>query len=218
MALRHLRQVRPASSVFGYDRPGSRIGRYYIERFLADNAGDVRGHALEIADDRYTVMFGGARVERSDILHAVPGNPRATIVADLCVADHIPSETFDCIVCTQTLQFIYDAPAAIRTLYRILKPGGVVLATVSGISQMSRYDMERWGDFWRFTPLSARRLFQEAFAAEDVCVTAYGNIFAAVAFLHGLAVEELRPNELDYVDDDYPVIIAVRAQKPCASI
>jgi hypothetical protein len=36
---------------------------------------------------------------------------------------------------------------------------------------------------------------------------------AAVALLHGLAAEELRAGELAYNDQDYPVIITIRAQK-----
>jgi ubiquinone/menaquinone biosynthesis C-methylase UbiE len=68
--------------------------------------------------------FGGERVIQSDVLHAAAGNTTATIVADLTRADHIPSETFECIILTQTLQYIYDVRAAIGTLYRILSRVG----------------------------------------------------------------------------------------------
>jgi len=104
--------------------------------------------------------------------------------------------------------------AALKTLYRILKPGGVLLATFPGISQISRHDMDRWGDYWRFTTLSARRLLEKVFPAANVRVEAYGNVLAAIAFLHGLATQELRQEELDYGDPDYEVLIAVRAVKP----
>ena len=209
-----LRRLQPISRKFGFDR-GQCIDRYYIENFLAAHAADIRGHILEIGDDTYTRRFGGERVTRSDVLHVQEGNPKATIVADLASgADHIPSDTFDCIIFTQTLQCIYDVRAALRTLYRILKPGGVLLATFPGISQISRYDMDRWGDYWRFTTLSARRLFEEIFPPECVKVNAHGNVLAAIAFLHGLAAEELREDELDYHDPDYELLITVRAVKP----
>jgi ubiquinone/menaquinone biosynthesis C-methylase UbiE len=152
-------------------------------------------------------------VAKSDILHVWNDNPRATIVADLTCADYIPSDTFDCIIFTQTLQFIYDVRAALRHLYRILKPGGVLLATFHGISQISRYDMDRWGEYWRFTTLSARRLFEEVFPPEHITIEAYGNVLTAIAFLHGLAAEELKQEELDYHDPDYEVLITVRAVK-----
>ena len=169
---------------------------------------------LEIGDDAYTRKFGGYRVARSDVLHLVPGNPRATIVADLTGAENIPSDTFDCIILTQTLQCIYDIRAALKTLYRILKPGGVILATFSGISQISRWDMDRWGHYWNFTTLSARRLFEEVFLPSNVKVDSSGNVLVACAFLQGLASEELRQAELEHRDPDYEVLITVRARKP----
>ncbi|HXG64665.1 MAG TPA: glycosyltransferase, partial [Blastocatellia bacterium] len=210
----HLRRVKPFSRVWGFDR-GQPVDRYYIEGFLAAHAGDIQGRVLEIADNHYTRRFGGDRVTRSDVLHPVEGNPQATIVADLASGAGIPSDAFDCVICTQTLLVIYDVRAVIRTLHRILKPGGVLLVTIPGVShQISRRDMERWGDYWRFTSLSARRLFEESFPSENVTVETKGNVLAAAAFLYGLAAEELSQEELDYNDPDYEVSIAVRAVKP----
>jgi ubiquinone/menaquinone biosynthesis C-methylase UbiE len=148
------------------------------------------------------------------VLYVKEGNPKATIIGDLTSADHIPSNTFDCAILTQTLQFIYDVPAALKTLYRILKPGGVLLVTFPGISQISRNDMDNWGEYWRFTTLSSRKLFEEVFPSEQLTIAAYGNVLTALSFLHGLATEELRQEELDYRDSNYEVLITVRAVKP----
>lgn len=208
-----LRRLTPISRHFGIDR-GLSIARYYIDRFLHTYASNIQGHVLEIGDDNYTRKFGGDRIIKSDVLHVVEGNPLATIVADLTCADHIPSNIFDCIIFTQTLQFIYDVRAAIRTLYRILKPGGVLLATCHGISQISRSDMDCWGEYWRFTTLSARLLFEEVFPEENIEVRAHGNVLAAISFLHGLAAEELTKQELDYHDPDFELMITVKAVKP----
>lgn len=210
--LGRLDRLRPISTLFGYDR-GRPIDRYYIENFLLQHKDDIRGRVLEIGDNTYTKQFGGNRVERSDILHAVEGNSSATIVADIAHADNIPSNTFDCIILTQTLQFVYDLPSAVKHLHRILKPGGVLLATIPGISQISRYDMDRWGEFWRFTTQSAQRLFEGKFSAKMIEVEAYGNVLIAIALLHGLAVEELEPEHFEYQDPDYQVLITVRAVK-----
>jgi len=207
-----LRRTTPISRVWGSDR-GLPIDRYYIERFLSVHAPDVRGHVLEIGTDAYTRRFGGDRVARSDVLFVAEGNPKATVVADLTHANHIPSGIFDCILLTQTLQYIYDVRAALKTLYRILKPNGILLATFPGISQISRYDMDRWGDHWRFTSLSSRRLFEELFPSAHVTVESHGNVLTALTFLHGLAAQELRQEELDFQDPDYEVLIAVRAVK-----
>jgi len=211
--LGNLHRLTPISRHFGIDR-GQSIIRYYIERFLLTHASDIKGHVLEIEDDAYTRKFGGDRVIKNDVLHVEEGSPMATIVADLTCADHIPADTYNCIIFTQTLQFIYDVRAAIRTLYRILKHGGVLLATSHGISQISRYDMDRWGEYWRLTTLSARFLFEEVFPEENIEVQAHGNVLAAISFLHGLAAEEFTKQELDYHDPDYELIITIKAVKP----
>jgi SAM-dependent methyltransferase len=208
-----LRRLAPVSRKFGWDRGGLPVDRYYIERFLQQFAHDIAGRVLEARDDTYTRRFGGDKVTRADVLHPTPDNEKATIVADLTAADHVPGDTFDCIVLTQVLPFIPDVQAAVRTLHRILRPGGVVLATVPGISQIVRYDMDRWGDFWRFTSLSARRLFECGFPEGDVRVETHGNVLAATAFLQGLSTRDLRPDELDFRDPDYEVLITIRAVK-----
>lgn len=209
-----LRRLEPIGRKWGKDRGGFPIDRFYIERFLAAHASDIRGRVLEVQDANYTRRFGGERVTHSDVLHAVPGNPAATIVADLGRAPEISSDTFDCIILSQVLLCIEDVRSAIRTVHRILRPGGVALVTVPGISQISRYDMDRWGDYWRFTTLSAERLFASAFPPDHITIQAHGNVLTAVAFLHGLAAGELRAEELDHHDPDYQMLITVRAMKP----
>lgn len=207
----HLRRLKPIDRDFGYRR-GTPIDRYYIERFLSAHSQDIRGRVLEVGDNSYTRRFGGHNVQTSDILHVVEGNPQATIIADLTDAAHIPSNSFDCMVLTQTLHLIFDVSAAIRTLHRILKPGGVLLATFPGISQISRDEWrETW--YWAFTSLSARRLFEEHFSSSKLDIQAYGNVLTATAFLQGLAVSELRQEELDYHDPQYQLLISVAARK-----
>ena len=206
------RRLSPISRSFGFDR-GQPIDRYYIERFLDRYRNDVRGHVLEIGDDGYTRAFGGARVTRSDVLSLTASHPTVTIVADLARGDDLPGDRFDCFILTQTLQFIYRLEAAMATVYRLLRPGGVLLATFPVISQICRYDMDRWGDYWRFTSLSARRLFECAFPDGDVRVEAHGNVLAATAFLQGLSTRDLTEAELDHRDPDYEVLITVRAVK-----
>jgi SAM-dependent methyltransferase len=209
-----LRRRFPISHVFGYDRGSKSVARYYIDRFIEQHSNDIRGHVLEIGDNTYTVLFGGDKVTYSDVLHLQPDNSKATIVADLTCADAIAEDTFDCIVLTQTLQFIYDVRSALSHIFRILKPGGVLLATISGISQISRYDMDRWGEYWRFTTLSAQCLFTDFFPPENVTIEAHGNVLSAIALLHGLACSELKLEEMEHHDPDYEIIITVYAVKP----
>jgi hypothetical protein len=168
---------------------------------------------LEIGDPGYTLKFGGKRVSCSEVLHAAPGNPQATLVGNLETGRELPIDAYDCMILTQTFLCIFEVRAAIAHCHASLKPNGVLLATFPGISQISRYDMDRWGDYWRFTDVSARRLFGEVFGLENVDVETHGNVLAACAFLHGLAAAELKQKELDFRDRDYQVTITVRAQK-----
>jgi glycosyltransferase involved in cell wall biosynthesis/SAM-dependent methyltransferase len=207
----NLRSLTPVSLNWGFDR-GLPIDRYYIENFLSECKQDIQGRTLEIEEDMYTRRFGEDRTTIRDVLHVTEGNPRATMVGDLTRADHIPSNIFDCIVLTQTLQFIYDVKAAIHTLHRILKPGGVLLATFPGITRISHTEWSgSW--FWGFTSASAGRLFGDVFSSSNVDVRIYGNVVTAIGFLHGLAAEDLRKEELDAHDPDYELLITVRAVK-----
>ena len=208
-----LRRTTPVSRNWGFDRGGA-IDRHYVERFLAAHAADIRGRTLEIANHRYTDRFGTG-VESADVLHVEEGNAQATIVGDLADGADLPSDSFDCFILTQTLQSIYDVGAAVRTVHRILAPGGVVLATMPGISQIIHPDFEMWGDYWRFTTLAVERLFTEAgFRPDDLEIVARGNVLVAAAFLYGLASRELTPAELDADDSgNYQMLITVRGLK-----
>jgi SAM-dependent methyltransferase len=206
-----LRRTTPLSRHFGFDR-GLPIDRHYIERFLEENAHLIAGRVLEVGDSAYTRQFGQDRVSRSDVLNISPGHPETTFVADLAEGDGLPSDAFDCIVLTQTLHLVYDVPAAVRTLHRILRPGGTVLATFPGITPLSS---DRWAAnwYWALTPVSADRLFGEAFGPGQVEVRAHGNVLTSIAFLHGLAAHELRARELGVSDPQFPMLVTVRADR-----
>jgi SAM-dependent methyltransferase len=206
-----LRRTTPIDENWGFER-GTPIDRVYVERFVGGHAGDIRGRVLEIAAPDYTNRFGTC-VERVDILMAKEGNPEATIVGDLADAPQIPSDTFDCAIVTQTLQFVYDVRAALATLHRILAPGGVLLATVPGITKISPPEDAEYGEWWHYTGRSARRLAEEAFGEGSVEVESYGNVLAAAGFLYGLAASDLKPDELDASDRLYEVIVGLRAVK-----
>jgi SAM-dependent methyltransferase len=211
---RGLLRAEPVSRKFGLDR-GTAIDRAWIEGFLRDESARIRGSVLEIGDSEYTRRFG-IGVTESHVLHATGESPEATIVGDLATGEGVPDGAFDCIVLTQTLPFIFDMHGAVATCRRALRPGGSLLATLPGISQISRYDMDRWGDFWRFTDLSARRLFANEFGEARVTVRTHGCVGSACAFLQGLAAEELDAKLLEAVDPDYQVLITVVATVPAS--
>jgi SAM-dependent methyltransferase len=204
-----IRRTTPLSDHWGRDR-GTPVDRYYIERFLAAERQAIRGRVLEVLNADYTERFGTG-VERSDVLDIDGSNSSATIVADLASADDVPGDTFDCFVLTQTLQYIYDLHSAVGHVQRILRPGGTVLCTVPTVSRIARGTLET--EYWRLTAPGCLRLFADAFPGGAVEARTHGNVLTAVAFLMGMAAEELSTRELELVDPFFPLLVTVKATK-----
>jgi GT2 family glycosyltransferase len=200
----------PVSMDFGWDR-GTPVDRYYIENFLRECSPDIKGRVLEIGDDSYSRRFGNG-ITRQDVLHVNSKNPKVTLTGDITMPGVLPEGAFDCIIFTQSLQLIYELNEAIERLHAALKPGGVLLLTVPGISQIDRYE---WGTnwCWSFSVSSVHRLFERVFGRGDLQLTSHGNVFAAICFLTGAVLEELDAKKLDVQDPAYPVIITLRAQR-----
>jgi SAM-dependent methyltransferase len=206
-----LRRFEPVSRLFGADR-GTTIRRAYIDQFLENHRADLHGRIVEVGDDRYARQFGTADAV-IDVLDPDPNSVVATLRGDLLTGAGIPDAAFDAAILTQVLHVLPDMSAALRTVHRALRPGGVLVATLPGISQVSRYDMDRWGDYWRVTDRAARLLLEQHFPCERSEVRAYGNHLSAVAALTGFAAEELTSDELNRSDPDFQVLIGVWARK-----
>jgi glycosyltransferase involved in cell wall biosynthesis/SAM-dependent methyltransferase len=206
-----LSRTRPVSLDFGFDR-GTPVDRYYIEAFLHRCTADIKGRVLEIGDDSYTRRFGGGNVTIADVLHIDPEHPQATIIGDLSKMETLPADSFDCMILTQTLHLIYDLQAAALTIHHAMKAGGVALLTVPGISQVDRGEWAAsW--YWAIMPTAALKLFGEIFGVNNVEVASHGNVYAATAFLQGLAVEEVSTRKLDVYDPSYPLVVTIRLRK-----
>lgn len=203
------RSTRPSSDTWGFDR-GRPIDRHYIDRFYATHSGDMSGAMLEIQSLVYTGRHGHRATSR-DVLDIDPDNEIATVVADLSAADSIESDRFDCFLLPQTLHLIYEMRDAIFHAHRILKPGGMLLATVPALSRVDSGLFT--SDYWRLTPASCERLFGERFGPDNVIVSSFGNALSCSAFINGMAVEEFSASELDPVDSYFPLIMTIRARK-----
>ena len=204
------RKLKPINPEWGFNR-GLPVDRYYIQNFLSAYAEDIHSSVLSVGDDYYANLLSN-NIKKSEILH-INNAQNATIVGDLQSANVLPSEAHDCFLLVQTLQYIYDVRAAVENSYKTLKPGGVLLATVPGITPLKDPD---WNDSWcwSFTRNSIQRIFEECFPKSKIEIQAYGNVLAATAFLHGLGKRDLRKLELDHRDSRFDVIIGIRAVKP----
>jgi SAM-dependent methyltransferase len=204
-----VRRTSPLSDHSGSDR-GTPVDRFYIDRFVHEHRETIRGRVLEVLDAGYTRRFGTA-VSRSDVLDVDDQNPDATIVADLAAAHGIEDATFDCFILTQTLQYVFDVRSALEHVHRILRPGGTVLCTVPVASRIGRRTVD--SEYWRLTPAACSVLFEQAFPDGRVEVRGHGNVLTCVAFLMGMAAEELAAEELETDDQFYPLVVTVCATK-----
>ena len=199
-------RVRPYSELYGANR-GTPLDRVYVERFLALHADAIHGEVLEVNDDNYTRRFGTSY--RANVVDIRATNRRATIIADLCEPESLPREQFDCVILTQTLQFLVDPVAALTNLEASLVPGGVLLITVPAVSRLDLADR----DYWRWTPLGLETLCRTALPDADVSVCAYGNAGTGAAFFVGLSAENVGRRVLGRDDPKFPVTICARVDK-----
>jgi SAM-dependent methyltransferase len=205
--LRMVAGIQPLSREWG-DR-GEPLHREYLEEFLRELSGDIRGRCLEFDEDRYTSRFGGSGVSNLEILNKEAGNPKATIVADLTLPNGIPDNSFDCIICTFVLHIVFDLQKIVAELYRILAPNGVLLVAVPQTTINYPYHHE----LWRFTPEGLRMLLTRAFGEQSVTVRAYGNSLTAAGWLRGLIGRDFTVAERSYHDPRFAIMVCARAIK-----
>jgi len=203
-----LRTTRPRSTNFGYDR-GTPIDRFYLDQFLLECSGDVRGDVLEVKSPGYADRFGSG-VATVDVLDVDRGNTNATVVADLAEPDSLPASAYDCFLLMQTLQYVTRPEVALANAWQTLRPGGVLLLTVPS-TQM----IETWlPDLWRFTPGGVAKLVEHTCVGAEPEIRGYGNALACSAFLLGLAAQELRRDHLRELDPAFPVVTCARVRRP----
>lgn len=208
----NLRRQHPFSEWYGYDR-GRPVDRLYIERFLEQWGFEIRGDVLEVRSSVYTNRFGTG-VSRSHVLDIDAENLGATIVGDLCSPETLPVAAFDCAIVTQTLQFVRQPTDALSNLWRSLRPGATLLLSVPCLARID-HELPH-ADFWRWTPVGLRALIEDTCPAALIRIESCGNLVAAVAFLLGLAVEDLRPSDLDIQSAAFPITACARVKKPSA--
>lgn len=200
-----LSRTEPVSRGWGYER-GTPVDRYFIEGFLKKESMKYPDMQLtfEVGEDTYSRKFF------SNACHEILDYSKGM---DLTIEGSIPSNRYDMFICTQTFHQIYDVKKAIQGSWDLLKDGGIMLATVCGtVTKQARND--EYKHFWGFTESSITRLMQEVYG-DNVAVTPYGNAMVATAFIQGLAAEELDPELMEVLDDDYTICLSIVAKKVC---
>lgn len=119
-------------------------------------------------------------------------------------------DAYDAVICALQLQSVYDLESAVKHMWGLLKPSGVLFATLPAVTTAQGMNEN---DFWRFTVISARRLFELQFHKDWIEVQPLGNVLTSIGALHGLQAGEFSQRELDTVGVQHPVLIGVKATK-----
>ena len=206
-----LHRFEPVSWNYGFSR-GAPIDRFYIERFLSVTAREFVVASSRWKSERIRINSAARKSLILMCCTCLQITLSATVVADLTDAPQIPSNHDHCLVLTRTLQYIDDTRAVLRTLHRILRPGGTVLATFPGLSRTSD---PLWSAswYWNFTSRSAKRLFGDVFNQAKLEVKGFGNLFVATAFLYGLVQADIPEEDFMHNDDGFEITIGVCARK-----
>jgi hypothetical protein len=205
-----LRRLEPLSPWWGEER-GLCVDRHFIERFLEAHAEDVGGTVLAYHDALYATRYGRHRLHGCDVLDADATNPAATVVADLQSAPEIAAESYDCVLVPHVLQLLGEPAAALAECARVLKPGGVLLASVPAAARVETGAPRT--DHWRFSVEGFAELLAPAFGAANVEVEGHGGTAATLAFLAGLAAEEVEHDLLAGAAQEAPLVVTARAVK-----
>lgn len=207
-----LKRTKPFSDCYGWDR-GLPVDRWYIERFLERSKKLILGNAMEVRDADYVRRFGGDRVTRAHVVDIDPDNSKADLIADLCVPKSLPAEAYDSIVLTQTFHLLGDEDAALKNLWRALKPGGNLLITAPCLGRVDHEISDI--DFWRYTPRGFEQRLTLSLPAEaKIVVEGHGNVLSGISFFMGLAAEELDERDLAIDDPFFPITSCAVVTKP----
>jgi SAM-dependent methyltransferase len=187
---------------------GTAVDRHYLDAFLTRWQQDITGDVLEIQSPGYTRRHGHALRETHSV--DINGDHNPTYVCDLAQAQGvIPSDRYDCFLLPNTLCVLRDIEGCLREALRVVKPGGVILATTASFVPLADVP-----DYWRMSAAGWQLLAERVWPGCEIEVRGHGNVLAAVAAMLGLAREELSPKELDVHDPLYPVLVTLRCRKP----
>ncbi|MFA6095236.1 MAG: class I SAM-dependent methyltransferase [Candidatus Paceibacterota bacterium] len=84
------------------------------------------------------------------------------------LAAPFPDNSFDCIFCFETIEHVKDPFKAVSEMRRMLKPGGMLVASTPFIHELHGED---YGDYWRITRQAWALLLRDF---KDVEITHFG--------------------------------------------
>jgi len=138
-------------------------------------------------------------------------NGKIDYFVDIHLADQvIPENSTAMVICAQVFEHLSQPFVAMKQIYRLLAPGGLLAWTVPLFSEIHGAPQ----DFWRFTPGGANRLALYA-GLEVVQIYAPGGLRETTGSLLGMTKPYWREEEiLEDRHDPWPLQVYMLARKP----
>ncbi|KKN61712.1 hypothetical protein LCGC14_0519280 [marine sediment metagenome] len=114
--------------------------RLQLERWIWDRRGDLRGRVLDVGVQNARRWIGPH--------YRTVGLNGEDLHADLRALP-VASDELDAMIVTEVLEHCEDPFGAMREIYRVLKPGGLLLVTSPFF--WPQHATRDYNDFWRFT-------------------------------------------------------------------
>lgn len=178
---------------FGSGR-GTPIDRKLIMDFLAVETADLGSNlkVLEFGDkifsERYLPDSNHYQFNFLEGQCPVESHDKKEVQGDLTQRNATPPQ-FDLIIATQLLGFTENPFIAAIGLIDLLSPGGLIIGTEPFCSPVSKYDDERWGDYFRFTSKGVLKVFSDD-RIDEVKVTPLGNWETSLSIYKGFCLED----------------------------
>lgn len=148
---------------------------YSLWKAASPVTGEVSGLVLDAGSGRGgwkdIIVKGGAVRETVDV------EPRENLTwtANLMAMPQAPDGRYDAVVCHQVLEHVPDPGSALSEIFRVLKPGGLLILSVPHLSRLH----EAPHDYFRYTPNGMRALLERSgFVVSRI--TPYGGLLTFV--------------------------------------
>lgn len=144
-----------------FDKKAYLLIRDNVSHFITDSAKKFDSNAVKILDVAPQDHAGAKHsFLESEVLTAdIDPSSDADYIIDICQNNQgiVASDLFDIIVCTEVLEHTLNPFSAVDEIYRMLKPGGLLLMTTP-------FNFRIHGplpDCWRFTEHGIRALLKD---------------------------------------------------------
>lgn len=191
---------------FGTDRGGS-LSRYYVDRFIRKYSDRIEGRVLEFGDNHYQDFFQSSQILSYEVFDVKAGSG-VTLVGDIQDCPNIATASFDAVICTQVLEHVFQPVKGLDEIYRILKPGGILLLSLPFYGAAHLIP----NDYWRFTPFTFKKLLDK-YPFRELNIDFEGNLCISIMYLLGLGISDTHQTMLDKQSHHDPLELTCFARK-----